>query len=178
MGMKNDEIVCLNCSLRVCVCEIYYSAAPAPAAAVYGNKTTLLRDSSTQHHAVQSTAIIIRPNIYKNTPRPFSLSWRATSPAQSKLDALIPSSCCSRSQVMRRKKIIIIRADDDSMSLYMLLLLLFVCRGQQSLHKRSCRVHSPWSSILTWKTRDYRSVRPFYMLLLPSYQQRCHIGCV
>lgn len=64
MGMKNDEIVCLNCSLRVCVCEIYYSAATAPAAAVYGNKTTLLRDSSTQHHAVQSTAIIIRPNIY------------------------------------------------------------------------------------------------------------------
>lgn len=104
MGMKNDEIVCLNCSLRVCVCEIYYSAAPAPAAAVYGNKTTLLRDSSTQHHAVQSTAIIIRPNIYKNTPRPFSLSRRATSPAQSKFDALIPSSCCSRGRVMRRKK--------------------------------------------------------------------------
>lgn len=103
MGMKNDEIVCLNCSL--CVCEIYYSAATAPApAAVYGNKTTLLRDSSTQHHAVQSTAIIIRPNIYKNTPRPFSLSWRATSPAQSKLDALIRSSSCSRGRVMRRKK--------------------------------------------------------------------------
>jgi hypothetical protein len=67
------------------------------------------------------------------------------------------------------------------MSLYMLL-LLFVCRGQQSLHKRSCRVHSPWSSILTWKTRDYRSGRPsvrsLYAAALLSYQQRCHIGCV
>jgi len=98
LEMKN-EIVCLNCSR----CSI--QPIGPPLLCIYGNQTTLLRDSA-QHHAV---------DCYYNTPeKTRQQSLHSEGRAQSKLDALIRPSC-RRSNEKEKKNSI--RREDDSMSL-------------------------------------------------------------